>query len=293
MATAITSVAKVVVLTGCLLALSCGQALGAPSPDLFVQQLSGGKLHKVGKHRFKLDLAPAPARTVAFTDRPARQGWTLATSKFLSSWAKYGFKQVPPNAALSIDGAPSRHDVMLLTLSHPRLAKGHLVYRATALKGEPTYGLQRFTHDADRVRDVKFGDDASLFIDTTGTFTPVSFFFSLDGSGSQSTSQLVLDTGIDLAWSSEGPRASGPGLQVSGDAGQPPPLLSFSLNGQAMTIQTPSGASGVFTVQLYVEGSSRSMGGTATIGPGVSAQMTVNNTSSSNLSTGPFSVPIP
>ena len=291
MATAMTSVAKMVVLTGCLLALSCGQALGAQSSDLFVQQISGGNLHKAGKHGFRLELAPAPAQTVAFTDRPARQGSALATSKFVSDWAKYGFKQVPPNAALSIGGAPSRRDVMLLTLSHPRLMKGHLVYRAAALKGAPSFGLQRFTHRADRVRAMRFGD-ASLFIDSTGTFTPVNFFISLDGSGSQTTSQLTLDTGIDLAWSSEGPRASGPGLQISGLAGVPVPVVSFSLNGQAMAIQTPGGASGVFTVQLYLEGSAPVMSGVATIGPGVSVQMTVNNMSPSVISSGAFNAPL-
>lgn len=288
-----TSPAKLLVaVTGCFLSLGCGQALAAQTSELFVQQLSEGRIDKVGERGLRLTLTPAPGRTIAFSDRPGRQGRTLATKKFVSSWTTYGFGQDPPNAALSIDGSPKGRDVFLLTLKRPRLRDGNLTYTVTPLKGESGRGLERFAKRDDRVRKLKFGE-ASLFIDPTNQSTPISLSLAnIDATGS--IVSLAIDPDCDLVWSTSSANGRAPGLVVTSPTGQSPPFVQFSLNSKQMTIVAPPSSTGPanFNIDLYLTGSSSFFEGSALVGQGWSVVATIGDSGSTIWSSGELVAPL-
>jgi hypothetical protein len=188
-----------------------------------VQQAPSGRLVRVGPGRFRLELR-APADTVtAFSDRPRRVGGRERLRDFLSSWGRRGFRASPPNAALVIANAPPQSDIVLLTLSSPRLARGRLVYDARALRGPAPRGLAAVSSGADPARDLDFGR-ASLFIDSAVDGRAVDVSVTLSGDPSIDLYDVELTGGafIDLSSATAGFTTTG-GASVG--------LINFTSNG--------------------------------------------------------------
>jgi hypothetical protein len=230
-----------------------GRAAQTPAAgDLFVLTAAGGKLERVrGRNRvFRLVLR-RPARDVtAFTDRPARGTGQQPLAGFVRSWARLGFSEVPPNAALVLADAPSNRDVLVVELSRPRLGAGGrtLTFPAKLLRGNPKGGLRRFARSADRRIAARFGR-VSLFIDAGGQEVGLAFAFSnippplgvvsiafVDGNG-RPTAQV--DLSGDLFLNADGPNkliAAFTGFVVTATGSSP-------LNGSAqVAINVAAGA---------------------------------------------------
>ena len=259
-----TSPAKLLVaVTGCLLSL--GWASSAADLRALCTASLRGTNRQGRPGSLRLTLTPAPGRTIAFSDRPGRQGRTLATRKFVSSWTTYGFGQDPPNAALSIDASPEGRDVFLLTLKRPRLRNGNPTTQRHRSRASPAKVSARFAKRDDRLRKLKFGE-ASLFIDPTNEATPISL--SLFNSGA--TESLVTWPSIPTATWSGRRRArmvEVPGSKSPVLPGQSPPFVQFSLNSKQMTIVAPPGGTAAnFTINLYLTGSSPFFEGSAIVG---------------------------
>jgi hypothetical protein len=185
--------------------------------DLFVLTAAGGKLERVrGRKRlFRLVLRRPAHDVTGFTDRPARRTGQQPLARLVRSWARLGFAQVHPNAAVVLADAPSNRDVVVVELSRPRLGAGGrtLAFRAEALRGNPRGRLRGFARSADRRVAARFGR-VSLFIDPGGQEVGLRFFFSsippggvvsiafVDNNGSP-TAQI--DLGGDLFLNADGP----------------------------------------------------------------------------------------
>jgi len=149
-------------------------AHGAPlkaAPDngewLFVQEAQEAKLRPLpGSRGFRLTLIRPSPTVQAFTDRPARRLELEPLDRFVDAWSRYGFKQVPPNAAIEVDRGGKRSDVVIVELSRPRLSKsGSLSYRAKPLRGSKRASdLRYFQRRADRRLPARLGP-TTLFID--------------------------------------------------------------------------------------------------------------------------------
>ena len=87
--------------------------------ELFVLRASGGELERVRAGVFELVLRRPTSLVTAFSDRPARLTREQRLRSFVSSWSSLGFRADPPNAALSIAGAPNARDVLVLEISRP------------------------------------------------------------------------------------------------------------------------------------------------------------------------------
>jgi hypothetical protein len=182
----------------CCVALLAGFALlgaAAPAPaatasapsqapvagDLFVLTAAGGKLERVpGRDRvFRLVLRRPAGDVTVFTDRPARRAGVQTLGRFVRTWPRLGFGQVPPNAALVVADAPSDRDVLVVELSRPRLRAGGrmLAFRAEVLRGSPRGVLRQFARKADRRVADRFGR-VSLFIDPSGREVQLAFILT-------------------------------------------------------------------------------------------------------------------
>ena len=243
------------------------RAAQAPAAgDLFVLTAAGGKLERVrGRNRVFRLLLRRPARDVTgFTDRPARGTGQQPLARFVRSWTRLGFGEVPPNAALVLADAPSNRDVLVVELSRPRLGAGGrmLAFRAEVLRGSPTGGLRRFARTADRRIVARFGR-VSLFVDPGGQEVGLVFTFSnipppsgvvsiafVDGNG-RPTAQV--DLGADLFLSTDGPNnliAAFTGFVVTATGSSP-------VNGSAqVTINVPAGADCVQGKAIITAGAS-------------------------------------
>jgi hypothetical protein len=149
--------------------------------DLFVLTAAGGELERVrGRKRlFRLVLRRPAQDVTGFTDRPARRAGQQALARFVRSWARLGFAEVHPNAAVVLADAPSNRDVLVVELSRPRLGAGGrtLAFRAEVLRGNPRGRLRGFARSADRRVAARFGR-VSLFIDPGGQAVSLLFTFS-------------------------------------------------------------------------------------------------------------------
>jgi hypothetical protein len=128
---------------------------------------------------FRLVLRRPASDVTGFTDRPARGTGQQPLARFVRSWPRLGFGEVPPNAAVVLANAPSNRDVLVVELSRPRLGAGGrtLAFRAEVLRGNPRGGLRSFARRADRRLPARFGR-ASLFIDAGGQEVGLIFTFS-------------------------------------------------------------------------------------------------------------------
>jgi hypothetical protein len=146
-------------------ALPAGASAQAGGSKLFLQQADAGTLRKAGGG-FVLTLRRPAATVVAFTDRPARRADREGLRAFVRAWPRR-FRGSAPNAAVEVRDAPGHRDVMVLTLSRPRLSGRTLTFRARRLTGRGTAGVRAFIDKADRRLPRRFGH-VDLFIDSAG-----------------------------------------------------------------------------------------------------------------------------
>jgi hypothetical protein len=153
------------VLAGLAAAAIAAPAASADPGDLFVLHAGHGTLHRAGQAgRFGLTLRDT-GRVTSFADRPRRRAGEEGLRGFVRRWKALGFAADPPNAALVDAGAPKGRDVMVVTLTRPKLlAHGQAVrFRARRIKAAAG-ALGRFDKRADARVAVHF-TGASLFID--------------------------------------------------------------------------------------------------------------------------------
>jgi hypothetical protein len=264
--------------------------------ELFVLTAAGGELQRVrGQNRvFKLVLRRPAHDVTGFTDRPARRTGQHPLSRFVRSWARLGFAEVPPNAAVVLADAPSNRDVLVVELSRPRLGAGGrtLAFRAEALSGNPTGLLRGFARSGDRRIAARFGR-ASLFIDPGGQVATLLFTLSnvppggvvsisfVDEQG-QGNSQI--DLAADIFVNTDGPtRFLNPGVFVA------------STRGFALTATGDSPLNGNIQITIAVDAGAQCARGGAIIRPvpGASATVRVGQTGQAfPLGNGDFCIPI-
>jgi len=127
--------------------LAVALAIGAVSPavaDTTSQQASvlfavngeHARLHQVDGRTYRLRLRGADARTVWFTDRPARQSGTLRTSLLARHWSAYGFGSDAPNVALVLHSPVAGTQTLVAVMRHPRYSRKVLTARLRVLTQE-------------------------------------------------------------------------------------------------------------------------------------------------------------
>jgi hypothetical protein len=135
-----------------------------PPGLLFVQPATGGTLER-GGNGITLTLSGIDPSTIFFSDRPERIAGQLPNAAFVDMWDGAGFKANPPNAALTISGAPPSADVFVVELSDPRLVRGRdrISYTATPVN---KVGITSSEERMDPLRNAPASfQNASLLID--------------------------------------------------------------------------------------------------------------------------------
>lgn len=133
---------------------------------LFSQTATRGTLKQVeGKSRFALVLKGVTRQTVWFQDRPGRQTGHIPTRDFVRAWGGLGFRDDPPNAALTLLDAADHKDTVVLELRRPRYQPKTrtLRYQARRLH-EASDNLSHLESRRDDRIPRRF-KDATLFID--------------------------------------------------------------------------------------------------------------------------------
>jgi hypothetical protein len=135
-----------------------------PPGLLFVQPATGGTLERGGSG-ITLTLSGIDPSTIFFSDRPERISGQLPNRAFVDMWDGAGFKENPPNAALTISGAPPSADVFVVELSDPRLVGGRDGIRYTATPVNKV-GITSSEERMDPLRNAPASfQNASLLID--------------------------------------------------------------------------------------------------------------------------------
>jgi hypothetical protein len=137
---------------------------------LYVQAgFTGGRFDATSEEGlFVLVLEGAPAQTVYFSDRPARDVGLIATEEFLET---FDFTDDPPNAALVFATEDGGTDVIVVELTQPSYdaEAGTLTYMAQVLALEEedaaTFGLTEEPLTAEAI-PLTFGS-GTLFIDSS------------------------------------------------------------------------------------------------------------------------------
>jgi hypothetical protein len=263
--------------------------LQAPAAgDLFVLTAAGGELERVqGRKRvFRLVLRRPAEDVTGFTDRPTRGTGRQPLARFVRRWARLGFAEVHPNAAVVLADAPSNRDVLVVELSRPRLGAGGrtLAFRAEVLRANPRGRLRGFARSADRRVAARFGP-VSLFIDPGGQEVGLLFTLSniaqggslsiafVDGNG-RPTAQI--DLVDDLFVETDGPMK----------------LIAGSVT-FVLTATGGSPLNGTVQIGITVDAGAQCALGRALIGPGASA--TVRNVETRQtfpVTSGEFCIPI-
>lgn len=267
--------------------------------DLFVLTAAGGELQRVrGRNRvFKLVLRRPAHDVTGFTDRPARRTGQQPLVRFVRRWARLGFAEVPPNAAVVLADAPSNRDVLVVELSRPRLGAGGrtLAFRAEALRGNPRGLLREFARSGDRRIAARFGR-VSLFIDPGGQQATLFFTLSnvphggvvsiafVDENG---RSNAQIDLAADIFVNTDGPTSLDPNLK--------PGLFVASPRGFALTATGASPLNGIVQITITVDAGAQCARGGAIIRPvpGASATVRVAQTGQTlPVNNGDFCIPI-
>lgn len=251
--------------------------------ELFVLRAGGGELERLRAGAFELILRRPGSAVTAFSDRPARVTREQRLRSFVSSWSRLGFRADPPNAALSIAGAPRARDVLVLELSRPRLGARSrtLRFRARPLAGEPEGRLRRFAGRADRVGARSFGA-ASLFVDPSEQELPAQFQFN----GITQGNVAVVDFSnalVDL--SSDAPVA------INTHTSAPADVL-VALN---TMLVGPSGAAPLDAnvgLSLSLPAAAKHLTGDLMLPQGATASVTIGMGTAVPISAGSFSVPL-
>jgi hypothetical protein len=263
---------------------AAAQDLGEPKRipgvgELFVLRAGAGELERVRAGVFELVLRRSAAAVTVFTDRPQRLVGEQGLRRFAKGWRRLGFRADPPNAALSIAGAPSARDVHVFELSRPRLGPGGrtLRLRARPLAGKPDGGLRRFAGRTDRVRVRSFG--------------PVSLF--VDSSGQQIAASFQIE-----AIASDRPAV----INFSNALIAPAPQLHIDVTGPADYVmaqdifavgaQSTAAVDATVSLALNVAADATRLTGSADFPAGATGSVTIGNGSPVPISAGAFSVPL-
>jgi hypothetical protein len=247
--------------------------------ELFVMRAAGGDLVRVRAGLFELVLRRPAAAVTVFTDRPQRLVREQRLRSFLRGWDGLGFGADPPNAALSIAGAPSARDVLVFELSRPRLGPGGrtLRFRARALAGRPGGSLRRFARRADRASARSFGA-ASVFVDPSGQQVAASFQLR----NVTSVRPAVVDFSNALI-------APSPGFNVDVTG---PAQYGMAQDLFVVTAQSAAPVDATVSLDLSVVADATSLTGTVDLPPQASASVTIGTGNPVAIS-GDFSVPLP
>jgi hypothetical protein len=267
--------------------------------DLFVLTAAGGELQRVrGRKRvFKLVLRRPAQDVTGFTDRPARRTGQQPLARFVRRWARLGFAEVHPNAAVVLADAPSNRDILVVELSRPRLRAGGrtLAFRAEALRGNPRGRLRGFARSADRRIAARFGR-ISLFIDPGGQEATLFFTLSnvphgglvsiafVDENG---RSNAQIDLADDLFVNTDGPTSFDPLLK--------PGLFLAAPRGFTLTATGTSPLNGTVQIGITIDAGAQCALGVAIIRPipGASATVRVAQTRQTlPVNNGHFCIPI-
>jgi hypothetical protein len=265
-----------------------GAAQAPAAGDLFVLTAGGGELERVrGRKRlFRLVLRRPAHDVTGFADRPGRRTGQLPLARFVRRWARLGFAEVHPNAAVVLASAPTNRDVLVVELSRPRLGAGGrtLVFRAEVLRGNPSGRLRGFARRTDRRVAARFGR-VSLFIDPGGQEVTLAYTLSnvppggvlsisfVDGNG-RPTGQI--DLADDLFVETDGPTK----LVVG----------SVAL---VLTATGSSPLSGTAQISVTVDAGAQCVQGRALISPGVAASVrNLGRPQTFPVTNGEFCIPI-
>jgi hypothetical protein len=249
------------------------KAAGESAESLFVVGGRTGSLRRVPGRPWRFELVLAHAgRVTSFTDRPARRAGSLSLAGFVRAWKRLGFDSDPPNAALTLAGAPAKRDVVILELRRPRLtAGGGIKFRARLVPRRHPRGLASFVRRADRRVSPRFGR-ASLFIDPGGAPT-VEVVIRI-----ANLARGIVSIGFTRDWS-----ISFLDADLTGQIGE----WAGSLRGVTIS-GTPPGATVNLTMQ--VTGTGAAVTGAAQVPTGVT--VTALAPVSKAITGGPFSLPI-
>jgi hypothetical protein len=263
---------------------AAAQDLGAPKRiagvgELFVLRAGGGELERLRAGAFELVLRRPGSAVTVFTDRPRRVVREQRLRRFVKEWTELGFGADPPNAALSITGAPTARDVHVLELSRPRLSAGGrtLRFRARPLGGKPDGALRRFAGRSDGVRVRSFGP-AALFVDSSGQQVAASFQIN--------------------AITSDRPAV----INFSNALIAPTPQLDVDVTGPASYVmaqdifavgaQSPAAVNATVSLGLTVAADATRLTGSADFPAGATGSVTIGNGTPVPISAGAFSVPL-
>ena len=272
-----------------LLTLAAASAAGAQNlpeakripgvGELFALRAGGGELERVRAGVFELVLRRTNSAVTVFSDRPQRVVREQRLRSFVNAWSGLGFGGDPPNAALSIPGAPTARDVLVLELSRPRLGAGGrtLRFRARPVAGKPDGSLRRFAGRADRASVRRFGP-ASLFVDASGQQITASFQLTGIASGTPAVvnfTNAMIDSTTGIAVN-----VTAPAEYVMG------PDIFFVRAQSAATLDA------TVSLPLSVAAGETRLLGSADLRAGATGSVTIGTGSPVPLSGGDFSVPL-
>jgi len=182
-----------IAITGTFVAAGCG---GGSKPAasttrqrkdvglLFVQAAPHGTFVSAGgADDFTLTLRDSAPQVIWFSDRPERHEGQLAIERFVGAWKSFGFAEDPPNAALTLLRGDDKEDTVIVKLGQPRYdaARDTLSFPAHRIL-HANGRLADFEADNDGAVPERFAD-ASLFIDDTSSFGPITACCQYKGSG--------------------------------------------------------------------------------------------------------------
>jgi hypothetical protein len=130
-----------------------------------------------GSDNFRIRMTGTKDRITWFTDRPARRTGVMRGDELIASWARIGFGQVPPNAALTLR-VDQQASTFIVEATKPRYANGVLAFTVRPL-GVLKTTLPLVSHTADL-----FLDDVEVWIPSDPSTSLTHFWNFGDGVGS-------------------------------------------------------------------------------------------------------------
>lgn len=211
-----------------------------------------GSVVRHDARHFALRFKNVDSRSIVFTDRPVHRADQYSTGKILRQFFRKGLAH--PNAAVRLDRADRKHDVMIFELSRPRYNAEDRTLRVQAkLLLNPSPGLEGFRRLADPRLPSRF-KDATVFLDNvqlgyaachaTFTFPP-----GYSGSGSYGggllpsfTSESLPDGSAMLVMNSHVNSANvcagDISVTVSGPSGATYPPIQFTYQADRYDVQS-------------------------------------------------------
>jgi hypothetical protein len=255
---------------------SASEQAAADGGLLFTLTSSGGTLEPVaGKDdTFTLTLTDTAPRVSSFSDRPVRSADTEPVTEFVDAWPGRGFDEDPPNAALVLDEEAADADTAVYVISDPSYdaGAGTLSYTAAHVDGNDGGGALP-QHENDDP-PAKFGS-AHLFVDPSESGQQVDLALTVNQHAGAQT-QLTFDSAYQ---------------PIMGTPQQGVSWASVNEGGGVVTVtvlsQTSSGDG-----DATLSGSGPAITGTARVGGGGHATVSVNEGPEIPVKTGPFSFPV-